>query len=109
MSLWGTQAWGYTAFLFAELRPRVMPAGLQLKRNGKPMTMWNRDCTDYPDLNLYGSHPFLLEVRPGAQSVCLLQSILKSALLVAATAKPSQCYTASLVELAWFCQLSRRL
>ena len=54
------------------------------------MTMWNRDCTDYPDLNLYGSHPFLLEVRPGAQSVCHLQSTLKSALLVATTAKLSQ-------------------
>lgn len=29
------------------------------------MALWNRDCTDYPDLNLYGSHPFLMEVRPG--------------------------------------------
>ena len=29
------------------------------------MTLWNRDCTDYPDLNLYGSHPFLMEIRPG--------------------------------------------
>ena len=44
-----------------------MAAGLQLKRNGKPMALWNRDCTDYPDLNLYGSHPFLMEVRPGEQ------------------------------------------
>ncbi len=45
----------------------MLAAGLQLKRNGKPMALWNRDCTDYPDLNLYGSHPFLLEVRPGEQ------------------------------------------
>lgn len=44
-----------------------MAAGLQLKRNGKPMALWNRDCTDYPDLNLYGSHPFLMEVRAGEQ------------------------------------------
>ena len=47
------------------LKSLLLAAGLQLKRNGKPMTLWNRDCTDYPDLNLYGSHPFLMEVRPG--------------------------------------------
>ena len=41
-------------------------AGLPLHRDGRPLALWNRDCTDYPDLNLYGSHPFLLEVRPGA-------------------------------------------
>ena len=46
----------------------MLAVGLQLKRNGKPMALWNRDCTDYPDLNLYGSHPFLLEVRPGERS-----------------------------------------
>ena len=33
------------------------------------MTLWNRDCTDYPDLNLYGSHPFLMEVRPGEDPI----------------------------------------
>ena len=33
------------------------------------MTLWNRDCTDYPDLNLYGSHPFLMEVRPGQHMI----------------------------------------
>lgn len=41
-------------------------SGLKVGRNGRPLAMWNRDCTDYPDLNLYGSHPFLLEVREGA-------------------------------------------
>ena len=49
----------------------VHVAGLKLGRNGRPLTMWNRDCTDYPDLNLYGSHPFVLEVREGAHNVNL--------------------------------------
>jgi alpha-D-xyloside xylohydrolase len=43
-------------------------AGLPLHRDGRPLALWNRDCTDYPDLNLYGSHPFLLEVRPDGRS-----------------------------------------
>ena len=45
---------------------RFYGAGLKVGRNGRPLAMWNRDCTDYPDLNLYGSHPFVLEVREGA-------------------------------------------
>lgn len=42
-----------------------MLPGQRLPRDGRPITMWNRDCTDYPDLNLYGSHPFYMEIRPG--------------------------------------------
>jgi len=40
--------------------------GLPLTREGVPITMWNRDRPSrYPDENLYGSHPHLLELRPG--------------------------------------------
>ncbi|EIE26263.1 hypothetical protein COCSUDRAFT_64412 [Coccomyxa subellipsoidea C-169] len=45
------------------LGERISSSGLKVGRNGRPLAMWNRDCTDYPDLNLYGSHPFVLEVR----------------------------------------------
>ena len=40
--------------------------GLPLTREGVPITMWNRDRPSrYPDENLYGSHPHLLELRKG--------------------------------------------
>lgn len=41
--------------------------GFLLPRNGKTLTMWARDipCA-FPDVNLYGSHPFYLQVNKGA-------------------------------------------
>ena len=45
------------------LGERISSTGLALRRSGRPLALWNRDCTDYPDLNLYGSFPFVLELR----------------------------------------------
>jgi alpha-D-xyloside xylohydrolase len=51
---------------FFGLGERASSKGLPLTREGVPITMWNRDCPSrYPDQNLYGSHPFLLELREG--------------------------------------------
>lgn len=48
---------------------RTGSAGLQLPRNGVPITIWNKDtsCTD-TNTNLYGSHPFLLDLREGGNT-----------------------------------------
>jgi len=45
----------------------TLPTGLLLPRNGRTITMWARDfpCA-FPDVNLYGSHPFYLQVNKGA-------------------------------------------
>jgi hypothetical protein len=45
------------------LGERISSTGLALRRSGRPLALWNRDCTDYADLNLYGSFPFVLELR----------------------------------------------
>jgi hypothetical protein len=44
----------------------TLPTGFLLPRNGKTITMWARDfpCA-FPDVNLYGSHPFYLQVNKG--------------------------------------------
>ena len=40
--------------------------GLPLKRNGRSVTLWNRDQPSrYTDQNLYGSYPFLLQLQEG--------------------------------------------
>lgn len=40
--------------------------GLPIARDGKPHTLWNRDRPSrFPDENLYGAYPFLLELREG--------------------------------------------
>lgn len=45
---------------------RAMHAGLFLPRDGHRVVLWNRDAAAAnTDTNLYGSHPLLLEVRPG--------------------------------------------
>ena len=45
----------------------ISSSGLLLRREGAPLTLWNRDnAASDPDQNTYGSWPFLLDVRPGA-------------------------------------------
>jgi alpha-glucosidase (family GH31 glycosyl hydrolase) len=51
---------------FFGLGEHASSKGLPLTRQGVPITMWNRDRPSrYPDENLYGSHPYLLELREG--------------------------------------------
>ena len=54
------------------LGERISSTGLRLRRSGRPLALWNRDCTDYPDLNLYGSFPFVLELRADGSAHGLL-------------------------------------
>lgn len=40
--------------------------GLALRRDGIPYALWTRDqAPNVPDVNDYGAHPFILDVRPG--------------------------------------------
>lgn len=49
------------------LGERTSTAGLRLRRDGRPLALWARDCGSmFPDVNLYSSWPYWLEVRPGA-------------------------------------------
>ncbi|CAL5218429.1 g109 [Coccomyxa viridis] len=44
----------------------ISATGLPLRRDGTPLTLWNRDCAAAdPDQNTYGSWPFLIDVRKG--------------------------------------------
>ena len=48
------------------LQEHVPSSGIQLPRNGQIITLWNADHeAAQADVNNYGSHPFLLEVRAG--------------------------------------------
>ena len=48
------------------LEERTASTGLRLQQAGRPLAMWNHDTLSAnADTNLYGSHPFVLEVRPG--------------------------------------------
>ena len=50
------------------LGERTSSAGLRVRRDGQPLALWARDCgSSYPDVNLYSSWPYWLEVRPGAR------------------------------------------
>jgi len=52
------------------LEERTASGGLRLQRAGRPLAMWNHDTLSAnADTNLYGSHPFVLEVRPGTVSM----------------------------------------
>ena len=57
---------------------RTASKGLGLQRSNTPLPLWNHDTLSaVADTNLYGSHPFVLEVRPGTLLLCLLpQSML---------------------------------
>ena len=48
------------------LGERTSSTGLELRRDGIPLALWNRDSeASKPDQNVYGSHPILMEVRAG--------------------------------------------
>ena len=41
-------------------------AGLELRRDGLPLALWNRDvAAAMPDGNIYGSWPVYIDIRPG--------------------------------------------
>ena len=65
------------------LEERTASGGLRLPRGGAPLAMWNHDTlAANADTNLYGSHPFVMEVRPGTAShLCLAYSHLHAATL----------------------------
>jgi hypothetical protein len=45
----------------------VLPSGLRLPRDGRIITLYNRDVpVATPYANLYGSHPFFLQINKGA-------------------------------------------
>ena len=57
------------------LGERTSSTGLELQRNGVPLALWNRDHqAALPDQNVYGSHPILMDVRPGKNSHALQSS-----------------------------------
>ena len=44
----------------------VSSGGLELRRDGRAVGLWNRDSSSlHPDHNAYGSRPFLLAIQPG--------------------------------------------
>jgi Galactose mutarotase-like len=44
-----------------------LPTGLRLPRDGSVITLWARDLPSaLPYVNLYGSHPFYMQVSKGA-------------------------------------------
>lgn len=44
-------------------------SGLVLRRDGIPYALWTRDqAPDVPNVNNYGAHPFIMDVRPGDTS-----------------------------------------
>lgn len=73
---------------------RTASTGLSLQRTGSPVPMWNHDTLSAnADTNLYGSHPFILEVRPGTVLHSMAQGtvLFGHALLVQAQVHPA-CY-----------------
>ncbi|KAK9845865.1 hypothetical protein WJX81_004565 [Elliptochloris bilobata] len=65
-----------TAALFG-LGETVSSGGLELRRDGRPVGLWNRDSSSlHPDQNTYGSRPFVMAVHPDASAhgILLLNS-----------------------------------
>ena len=64
-----------TAALYG-LGERTSSTGLELRRDGIPLALWNRDHqAALPDQNVYGSHPILMDVREGnASSLACMSS-----------------------------------
>lgn len=60
------------------LEERTASMGLRLQRGGSALPLWNHDTlAANADTNLYGSHPFVMELRPGTMSlscICKIQS-----------------------------------
>ena len=45
----------------------VRSGGLELRRDGQAVGLWNRDSSSlHPEHNAYGSRPFFMAVQPGA-------------------------------------------
>lgn len=62
----------------------TIPTGLKLPRDNRIITLFNADTSSLvPYRNLYGSHPFLLQVNKGVKlvlflsqgSACLIKSV----------------------------------
>ena len=55
---------------FFGLGERIQSTGMELLKNGLPLTLWTRDqpAAD-PDVNNYGAHPHYLEIREGECSL----------------------------------------
>ena len=55
----------------------TLPTGLKLPRDNRIITLFNRDLpAAVPYANLYGSHPFLLQVNKGeGQRWCLIGDV----------------------------------
>ena len=48
----------------------VTHAGLELRRDGLPLALWNRDvAAALPDGNIYGSWPAYIDIRPGERAL----------------------------------------
>ena len=44
----------------------VSSGGLELRRDGRAVGLWNRDSSSlHPDHNTYGSRPFFMAIQPG--------------------------------------------
>ncbi|KAK9822226.1 hypothetical protein WJX81_001471 [Elliptochloris bilobata] len=59
------------------LGERTSSTGIELRRDGIPLALWNRDSpAGAPDQNVYGSHPILMEVREDgtAHGIVLMNS-----------------------------------
>lgn len=52
-----------------------IPTGLKLPRDGRIITLFNSDTSSLvPYANLYGSHPFLLQVNRGKRDAAVLNT-----------------------------------
>jgi hypothetical protein len=50
----------------------ALPGGLLLPRDGHILTMWARDsAAAEPEVNIYGAHPFYLQLNKGEQGAWL--------------------------------------